>query len=68
MIKNIIDKTGISKENIELNIDKLPRTGKYNHTTKTQLLIVSFTSYFFKKQVHFKRKTIQNNSSNIKIT
>lgn len=37
VMENISGKTGISKGNIERNIDKLYRTGKYDQATKTQL-------------------------------
>ena len=66
--KNISSKTGISKNNIERSINKLHRTGKYDQTTKTQPVIVKFTSNFFKEQVYFKRKIIRNSDSNITIT
>ena len=36
-MENISGKTGISKGNIERNIDKLYRTGKYDQAMKTQL-------------------------------
>ena len=61
-------KSGISKDNIERSIGKLHRTGKYDQTTKKQLVIVKFTSHSFKEQVYFKRKTIKNSDSNIRIT
>ena len=68
MVENISSKTGISKNNIERSINKLHRTGKYDQTTKTQPVIVKFTSNFFKEQVYFKRKIIRNSDSNISIT
>ena len=46
----------------------LYRTGKYDPTTKTQRIIVKFTSHSFKEQVYFKRKTKKNSDSNIRIT
>ena len=68
VIENISSKTGISKNNIERSIDKLHRTGKYDQKTKTQPVIVKFTSNFFKEEVSFKRKTIRNSDGNIRIT
>ena len=68
VVENISSKTGISKDNIERSIDKLHRTGKYDQTTKTQPVIVKFTSHSFKEQAYFKRKTIKNSDSNIRIT
>ena len=53
---------------MERSIDKLHRTGKYDQATKTQPVIVKFTSHSFKEQVYFKRKTIKNSGSNIRIT
>ena len=60
-------KTRILKDNIERSIYKFHRTGKYDQTTKTQPVIIKFTSHSFKEQVHFKRKT-KNSDSNIRIT
>ena len=68
VVENISSKTGISKDNIERSIDKFQQTGKYNQTTKTQPVIVKFTSHSFKEQVYFKQKTIKNSNSNIRIT
>ena len=59
MVENVSRKTGISKDNIERSIDRLHRTGKYDQTTKTQPVIVKFTSHSFKQQVYFKQKTIK---------
>ena len=68
VVENISSKTEISKDNIERSIDKFHRTGKYNQTTKTQPVIVKFTSHSFKKKVYFKQKIIKNSDSNIRIT
>ena len=65
---NISSKTGISKDNIKRSVDKLHRTGKYDQTTKTQPVIVKFTSHSFKELIYFKRKTIKNSDRNIRIT
>ena len=59
VVENVSSKTGISKNNIERSI---------HQTTKTQPVIVKFTSNFFKEQVYFKRKIIRNSDSNISIT
>ena len=50
VVENISSKTGISKDNIERSIDKLHRTGKYDQTTKTQPVIVKFTSHSSKNK------------------
>lgn len=47
--ENIIRRTRIFKENIELNIDKLHRTGRYGNTKKIQSVTVKFTSHSFKQ-------------------
>ena len=67
VVENISSKTAISKDNIERSIGKLHRSGKYDHKTKTAIF-VKFTSHSLKEQVYFKRKTIKNSDSNIKIT
>ena len=68
VVENISGKTGIPKDNIKRSIDKLHKTGKHDQTTKTQPVIVKFTSDSFKEQVYYKRKTIKNSDSNIRIT
>ena len=68
VVENISSKTELSKDNMERSIDKLHRTGKYDQATKTQPVIVKFMSHSFKEQVYFKRKTIKNSDSSIRIT
>ena len=51
--ETIIDKleqTGISKEELKTNIDKLHRTGPYQPSTNTQPVIVRFKSHSFKEK------------------
>lgn len=56
------------KDNIERNIDKLRRKGKYNQATKTHPIIVKFKSHSFKDQVYFRQKSMKNSDNYIKIT
>ena len=56
VVENISSKTGISKDNIERSIDKLHRTGKYDQTTKTQPVIVKFTSLPSKNKLTLNEK------------
>ena len=51
--ETIIDKleqTGISKEELKTNIDKLHRAGPYQPSTNTQPVIVRFKSHSFKEK------------------
>ena len=51
--------TGISKEEISNNIDKLHRIGKTNKNN-TQNTIVKFKSHSFKEKIYFKRKAVKD--------
>ena len=55
------------KENIELNIDKFHKTGKYDDTTKAQPVTAKFTGHSFKEQVYLKRKALKNSDTNFRI-
>ena len=57
--------TGISKEEISNNIDKLHRIGKTNKNN-TQNTIVKFKSHSFKEKIHFKRKAVKQRDVKIK--
>ena len=53
LTKTIIDKlehTGIPKEKLKNNIDKLHRNGTYQQSTNTQPVIVKFKSDSFKEK------------------
>ena len=56
VVENISSKTGISKDNFERSIDKLLRTGKYDQTSKTQPVIVKFTSHSSKNKFTLNEK------------
>ena len=54
LTETIIDKleqTGIPKEKLKINIDKLHRTGPYQTSTNTQPVIVQFKSHSFKEKI-----------------
>ena len=68
VVEKISSKIGISRDNIKRSIDKLHRTEKYEQKTKARSVIVKFKSHSFKEQVFFKRKTMKNSDSNIRIT
>ena len=60
----IIDKlkqTGIPKEELKTNIDKLHRTGPYQPSTNIQPVIVKFKCHSFKEKIYNKRKNINQN-------
>ena len=57
--------TGISKEEISNNIDKLHRIGKTNKNN-TQNTIVKFKSHSFKEKIYFKRKAVKQRDVKIK--
>ena len=56
VVENISSKTGISKDNFERSIDKLLRTGKYDQTSKTQPVVVKFTSHSSKNKFTLNEK------------
>ena len=54
LTETIIDKleqTGIPKEELKTNIDKLHRTGLYQPSTNTQPMIIKFKSHSFKEKI-----------------
>ena len=57
--------TGISKEEITNNIDKLHRIGKTDKNN-TQNTIIKFKSHSFKEKIYFKRKAIKQTDVKIK--
>ena len=57
--------TGISKEEISNNIDKLHRIGKTNKNN-THNTIVKFKSDSFKENIYFKRKAVKQRDVKIK--
>ena len=62
--ETIIDKleqTGIPKEELITNIDKLHRTGPYQPSTNTQPVVVRFRSHSFKEKIYSKRKNVNRN-------
>ena len=62
--KTIIEKleqTGIPKEKLKTNIDKLHRTGTYQQSTNTQPVIVKFKSDSFKEKIYNKWKNVNTN-------
>ena len=59
--------TGISKEEITNNIDKLHRIGKTDKNN-TQNTIIKFKSHSFKENIYFKRKAIKQRDVKIKPT
>ena len=56
---------GISKEEINNNIDKLHRIGK-TEKNDMQNTIVKFKSHLFKEKIYFKRKAIKQRDVKIK--
>ena len=67
LTETIIDKleqTGIPKEELKTNIDKLHRTGSCQPSTNTQSVIVKFKSHSFKEKHYNKQK---NANKNIKL-
>ena len=64
LTETIIDKleqTGIPKEELKTNIDKLHRTVPYQPSTNTQPVIVKFKSHSFKEKIYNKRKNVNKN-------
>ena len=61
LTETIIDKlgqTGIPKEELKINIDKLHRTGPSQPSTNTQPVIVRFRTHSFKEKIYNKRKNV----------
>ena len=53
-----LQKTGLPKEEIERNIDKLHRVGRFDHETQTQPIIVKFKTHGFKEKIYHQRKKL----------
>ena len=53
-----LQKTGLLKEEIERNIDKLHRVGRFDHKTQTQPIIVKFKTYSFKEKIYDQQKKL----------
>ena len=51
-------KTGLPKKEIERNIDKLHRIGRFDHKTQTQPIIVKFKTHSFKEKISHQRKKL----------
>ena len=49
-------KTGLLKEEIERNIDKLHRVGRFDRETQTQPIIVKCRTHSFKEKIYHQRK------------
>ena len=58
-----LEQTGILKEELKTNIDKLHRTGPYQHSTNTQPVMVKFKSHNFKEKNYNTRKNVNKNAS-----
>ena len=53
-----LQKTGLPLEEIERNIDKLHRVGRFDHETQTQPIIVKFRTHSFKEKINHQRKKL----------
>ena len=54
-----LQKTGLPKEEIERNIEKLHRVERFDHETQTQPIIVKFKTHSFeKKKIYHQRKKL----------
>ena len=49
-INDKLEETGIPKEDLKTNIDKLHRTGSYQPSSNTQSVIVKLKSHSFKEK------------------
>ena len=56
-----LEQTGIPREELKTNIDKLHRTGPCQPSTNTQPVIVKFKSHSFKEKIYNKRKNVNKN-------
>ena len=64
LIETIIDKleqTGIPREELKTNNDKLHRTGPYQPSINKQPLIIKFKSHSFKEKIYNKQKHVNKN-------
>ena len=53
-----LQETGLPLEEIERNIDKLHRVGRFDHETQTQPIIVKFRTYSFKEKIYHQWKKL----------
>ena len=53
-----LQKTSLPLEEIEKNIDKLHRVGRFDHETQTQPIIVKFKTRGFKEKIYHQRKKL----------
>ena len=53
-----LQETGLPLEEIERNIDKLHRVGRFDHETQTQPIIVKFRAYSFKEKIYHQWKKL----------
>ena len=53
-----LQKTSLPLEEIERNIDKLHRVGRFDHETQTQPIIVKFKTHTFKEKIYHQRKNL----------
>ena len=53
-----LQETGLPLEEIERNIDKLHRVGRFDHETETQPIIVKFKTHSFKEKIYHQRKKL----------
>ena len=53
-----LQETGLPLEEIERNIDKLHRVGRFDHETQTQPIIVKFRTHSFKEKIYHQRKKL----------
>ena len=53
-----LQKTSLPLEEIERNIDKLHRVGRFDHETETQPIIVKFKTHSFKEKIYHQRKKL----------
>ena len=53
-----LQKTGLPLEEIERNIDKLHRVGRFDQETQAQPIIVKFKTHSFKEKIYHQRKKL----------
>ena len=53
-----LQKTGQPLEEIERNIDKLHRVGRFDQETQAQPIIVKFKTHSFKEKIYHQRKKL----------
>ena len=53
-----LQKTGLPLEEIEKNIDKLHRVGRFDHETQAQPIIVKFKTHSFKEKIYHQQKKL----------